>query len=101
MARPQLGAPDIGAYEYVDDCSGDWSAVGTASALNYAIDCFNQEVSGTRTITLTDSFTLTEQATTISNGQALLEIAGNGYTINGNGNYRGDYINSNGLPSHF
>ena len=68
--------------------SSPWTAADEDD-LNEALACFNQETSGTHTLTVTAEITLTGATTTVSNSSsAVLEIVGNQFTIDGNGAQR-------------
>ena len=83
--RPAGSYGDVGSFELV--CLSPWE-VDSSNSFNFALDCFNQEVTGTHLISVTDSFTLTSETVTVSNQLAQLEIAGNGYTIDGADSYQ-------------
>ncbi|MCA9979510.1 MAG: hypothetical protein KDD89_01705, partial [Anaerolineales bacterium] len=88
VARPQIGANDIGAFEYEPDCTNVNNSVGNAFELNLAIACYNQQPSGSHTITLTQNITATSDVTHINNLTATLTLLGEGYTLDGADAYK-------------
>ncbi len=90
VARPQGSSCDIGAFELiVYDCNQSPLLAADTAELNEAIACYNAEVSGSHTISLTTNINLDSPTTVISNSSgADLLVAGNGYTVDGANSYR-------------
>jgi len=87
--RPQMGACDMGAVEVVYDCAASPFVAAIEAEIGYGIYCYNAAVSGSYTISITADIALTDNSTTIDNGSgAILNIAGNGQTVNGSDLYR-------------
>lgn len=88
VARPQIGVNDIGAFEYEPDCTSVSYTVDDAFTLNLAITCYNQEPSGSHTITLTQDITATSDVVHVDNPNATLSLLGEGYTLDGADAYK-------------
>lgn len=89
--RLQGGRCDIGAFELFD-CATNPFDVSTTFALNTAIGCFNnQTATGIYTISVRSDITLNAATTEIDNTNdgVNLVLNGNGYTLDGDGTYRG------------
>ena len=88
VARPSGASCDIGAFEY-EYCPQTAWAVNNEATLNEAIACYNDAYEGHYTVSMADDVSLTAATTTINNSiSATLEIAGNGYTLDGANAYR-------------